>query len=221
MQLSDIIDILKALAKIRRLFWSEDDFKFAFATQLQVKFGAKAEVRMEKRYERGGQSAYTDIFVRMNGKSFPIELKYKTVKGAYTDTNGEIIELHTHSAVDLGCYSYLKDIERLEYLAKTDLEFERGFAIILTNEQGYYKDAQRTSVYDKFKISEGREITGNLDWDRSRYNDNVPSWIKSHDAFNLKGKYMMLWADYEAELSPADDKGSPTIFKYQIAVIEN
>ena len=35
MQLSDILDVLKALAKIRRLFWSEDDFKFAFATQLQ------------------------------------------------------------------------------------------------------------------------------------------------------------------------------------------
>lgn len=220
MQLSDILDVLKALAKIRRLFWSEDDFKFAFATQLQVKFGAKAEVRLEKRYQRGGQSAYTDITVRMDGKSFPIELKYKTAKGAYADANGEIIELLTHSAVDLGCYSYLKDIERLEYLAKNDSEFERGFAIILTNERGYYKDTHRSSVYDRFKIYEGREITGPLDWDRTRYNDNEPSWVKSHNAFNLEGKYTMQWENYGTELLSVDDSFY-TIFKYQIAVIEN
>ncbi len=220
MQLSDILDVLKALAKIRRLFWSEDDFKFAFATQLQVKFGAKAEVRLEKRYERGGQSAYTDITVRMDGKSFPIELKYKTAKGAYADANGEIIELLTHSAVDLGCYSYLKDIERLEYLAKNDSEFERGFAIMLTNESGYYKDTRRASVYDAFKIYEGKQISGTLDWDRKRYNGNEPSWVKSHDGFALKNSYRMHWMDYGSELPPADEWSAPALFKYQIAVIE-
>lgn len=220
MQLKDIIDILKVLSGIRKLFWSEDDFKFAFATQVQAKFGNLAEVRLEKRYERDGKSAYTDIVVKMGGKTFPIELKYKTTKGRYADANAEVIGLLTHSAVDLGCYSYLKDIERIEYLAQHDSDFERGFAIMLTNESGYYKDTRRASVYDAFKIYEGKQIFGTLDWDRKRYNGNEPSWVKSHDGFALKNSYRMHWMDYGSELPPADELSAPALFKYQIAVIE-
>ena len=95
------------------------------------------------------------IVVRLNGKNFPIELKYKTVKGSYADFGNEVVELMTHSAVDLGCYAYLKDINRLEYLAKNDSDFERGFAIILTNEPLYFKDTGRRSVYEAFKIYDG------------------------------------------------------------------
>lgn len=42
MQIGDIIQIIVALSKVRKLFWSEDDFKFAFATQVQLKFGKAA-----------------------------------------------------------------------------------------------------------------------------------------------------------------------------------
>ena len=220
MQLKDVIDILKVLSGIRKLFWSEDDFKFAFATQVQAKFGNLAEVRLEKRYERDDKSAYTDIVVKMGEKTFPIELKYKTTKGRYADANAEVIGLLTHSAVDLGCYSYLKDIERIEYLAQHDSDFERGFAIMLTNESGYYKDTRRASVYDAFKIYEGKQIFGTLDWDRKRYNGNEPSWVKSHDGFALKNSYRMHWMDYGSELPPADELSAPALFKYQIAVIE-
>ena len=107
--------------------------------------------------------------VRLNGKNFPIELKYKTVKGSYADFGNEVVELMTHSAVDLGGYAYLKDINRLEYLAKNDPEFERGFAIILTKEPLYFKDTGRRSVYEAFKIYDGKVVTECLDWDRSNY----------------------------------------------------
>ena len=220
MQLKDVIDILKVLSGIRKLFWSEDDFKFAFATQVQAKFGNLVEVRLEKRYEQNGKSAYTDIVVKMGRKTFPIELKYKTTKGRYADANAEVIGLLTHSAVDLGCYSYLKDIERIEYLAQHDSDFERGFAIMLTNESGYYKDTRRASMYDAFKIYEGKQIFGTLDWDRKRYNGNEPSWVKSHDGFALKNSYRMHWMDYGSELPSADELSAPALFKYQIAVIE-
>lgn len=170
MQIGDIIQIIVSLSKVRKLFWSEDDFKFAFATQVQLKFGKAAEVRLEKRYKgEKDKNSYTDIVVRLNGKNFPIELKYKTVKGSYADFGNEVVELMTHSAVDLGCYAYLKDINRLEYLAKNDPDFERGFAIILTNEPLYFKDTGRRSVYEAFKIYDGKVVTECLDWDRSNY----------------------------------------------------
>ncbi len=125
MLIGDIIQIIVALSKVRRLFWSEDDFKFAFATQIQLKFGNAAEVRLEKRYKgENGKNSYTDIVVRMGGRNFPIELKYKTAEGSYADLNNEAVGLMTHSAVDLGCYAYLKDINRLEYLAKTDSDLD-------------------------------------------------------------------------------------------------
>ena len=62
MQLGDIIQIIDALLKVRRLFWSEDDFKFAFASQIQLKFGQAADIRLEKRYKDDRKkNSYTDI----------------------------------------------------------------------------------------------------------------------------------------------------------------
>lgn len=221
MLIGDIIQIIVALSKVRRLFWSEDDFKFAFATQIQLKFGNAAEVRLEKRYKgENGKNSYTDIVVRMGGRNFPIELKYKTAEGSYADLNNETVGLMTHSAVDLGCYAYLKDINRLEYLAKTDSDFERGFAIILTNEPLYYRDTGRSSVYDAFKIYDGKTVSGMLDWDRSNYDiEKLPSWLKSHPAFELTGSYDMSWRNYGSVLQSLDDPADCTQFKYQIAVV--
>lgn len=217
MKLSDIIDILTALSKVRKLFWSEDDFKFEFATMIKVKFGDKVDIRLEKRYDRKNNS-YTDIVVKMGKRSFPIELKYKTVADGYADYDGEVIQLKTHGAVDLGCYAYLKDVERLEYLSKTDDSFERGFAIILTNEHKYYENTDRESVYDAFKIYDGREVPASfLDWDRSGYNlAKLPKWFNSNPPFSLMRSYKMEWRDYVSEEN-AD--GHPQ-FKYQIAVID-
>ena len=222
MQIGDIIQIIVSLSKVRKLFWSEDDFKFAFATQVQLKFGKAAEVRLEKRYKgEKDKNSYTDIVVRLNGKNFPIELKYKTVKGSYADFGNEVVELMTHSAVDLGGYAYLKDINRLEYLAKNDPDFERGFAIILTNEPLYFKDTGRRSVYEAFKIYDGKVVTECLDWDRSNYDlEKLPSWLKSHPAFELTGSYEMNWRDYGSELQSPDDPADCIQFKYQITVVE-
>ena len=222
MNLVDIIDVLTALSKVRKLFWSEDDFKFEFATMLKVIFGEKVQIRLEKRYEREEKSSYTDIVVKMGEKSFPIELKYKTVANSYADYDGEVIQLKTHGAVDLGCYAYLKDVERLEYLSKMDDTFERGFAIILTNEHKYYEDTVRASVYDAFKICEGRAVPASiLDWNRSGYDLlKLPKWFKSHPSFSLIKSYKMEWRDYGSKLQSLENGGEPVQFKYQIAVID-
>ncbi len=222
MNLVDIIDVLTALSKVRKLFWSEDDFKFEFATMLKVMFGEKVQIRLEKRYERDKKSSYTDIVVKMGGQSFPIELKYKTVANRYADYDGDVIQLKTHGAVDLGCYAYLKDVERLEYLSMTDDTFERGFAIILTNEHKYYENTDRESVYDAFKIHDGREVPASvLDWDCSGYDPTkLPTWFKSHPAFSLKKSYKMEWRDYGSKIQSIENGDEHAQFKYQIAVID-
>lgn len=222
MKLADIIDVLTALSKVRKLFWSEDDFKFEFATMIKVKFGDKVDIRLEKRYEREKKSSYTDIVIKIGKQSFPIELKYKTVANRYADYDGEEIQLKTHSAVDLGCYAYLKDVERLEYLSKTDDSFERGFAIILTNEHKYYENTDRESVYDAFKIYDGREVPASfLDWDRSGYDpEKLPKWFKSYPPFSLMRSYKMEWRDYGSKMQHIENIDEYVQFKYQIAVID-
>ena len=76
---TDIESLLLSLATERRLFWSEADFQFAFAWKIQQKY-PNAKIRLERRQENtnSNKPAYVDIWVELNNKIYPIELKYKT-----------------------------------------------------------------------------------------------------------------------------------------------
>ena len=76
-------------------------------------------------------------------------------------------------------------------------------------------------MYDAFKIYDGKTVSGMLDWDRSNYDlEKLPSWLKSHPAFELTGSYDMNWPNYGSVLQSLDDPADCTQFKYQIAVVE-
>ena len=112
---TDIESLLLSLATERRLFWSEADFQFAFAWKIQQNYPS-AKIRLERRQEitNSKKPAYVDIWVELDNKIYPIELKYKTRTYQAADLNGEVIRTKTHSARDVGRHSYLKDIERIE-----------------------------------------------------------------------------------------------------------
>ena len=76
---TDIESLLLSLATERRLFWSEADFQFAFAWKIQQNYPS-AKIRLERRQEitNSKKPAYVDIWVELNNKIYPIELKYKT-----------------------------------------------------------------------------------------------------------------------------------------------
>ena len=111
---ADIKSLIEVLAKERKLFWSEADFQFAFAWKIQQEYPT-AKIRLERRQEitNSKKPAYVDIWVELDNKIYPIELKYKTRTYQAADLNGEIIRTKTHSAWDVGRHSYLKDIERI------------------------------------------------------------------------------------------------------------
>ena len=112
---TDIESLLLSLATERRLFWSEADFQFAFAWKIQQNYPS-AKIRLERRQEitNSKKPAYVDIWVELDNKIYPIELKYKTRTYQAADLNGEGIRTKTHSARGVGRHSYLKDIERIE-----------------------------------------------------------------------------------------------------------
>lgn len=144
-----IESVLLTLAKERKVFWSEADFQFAFAWKLKEMFEdsnpqSTINVRLERRTdaleqrtdapEQGNEKEnsgdiYIDIWVEINEKVYPIELKYKTIQCTITDGSEEY-KLKQHGACDIGCYLYLKDVERIEHISKSlGGNFEKGMLL--------------------------------------------------------------------------------------------
>lgn len=118
--------ILK-LQKERGIFHSEDDLKLSLGLIIKELY-PELEIRLEKPININMIDIYgeypivrapIDIIVSdKNGKTVPIELKYKTKK-LKTEFNGESYDLTNHGATDIGRYSFRKDIYRIEqYLSK-------------------------------------------------------------------------------------------------------
>lgn len=232
--------VLLALANERKVFWSEADFQFAFAWKLKEMFEDRnpksaINVRLERRAdtleqrtdasEQGKEKEnsgdiYIDIWVELNEKVYPIELKYKTIQCSIT--NGfEEYKLKQHGASDIGCYLYLKDGERICNLSKTLGEkFGKGFAIMLTNDHLYWDKPQTTpdtTAFSDFRIYEERMIPAgqNLDWHPS--SNNQPVWQK--ELRKLNDNYIIKWGDYSNFNKEGEANGQASPFKYTIIEI--
>ena len=140
-----IIQAIRKLADNGRLFCSEADFQFALAWELQeilssahilLEFGVDVITRSSPSI---CDTFYVDIVVVLDEKRYYIELKYHTSKCNYSYC-GYQIRLKNQGAQDLLRYDYLKDIDRLLTISKTDEgSFGGGYAIVLTNDKLIYE----------------------------------------------------------------------------------
>lgn len=119
---------------------------------------------------------YTDIIIDTSAtESIAIELKYKT-KG---DTNDKYYRYDTKNngaalvfeqgASNLGCYYFLKDVERLEQLVNNKrlyLDPERkvvqGYAIIISNDDSYWLVHKEESLMEDFAIAQSTRENKNV-----------------------------------------------------------
>lgn len=144
----------------------------------------------EQGYEKENSGdIYIDIWVEIKEKVYPIELKYKTIKCTLKDKDGsEEYKLKQHGACDIGCYLYLKDVERIEHISKSlGDNFGKGYAIMRTNDHLYWdkpKTPPDTTIFRDFRIYDGRKIVAGqrLDWHPS--SNSQPSWQKKNVAFH-------------------------------------
>lgn len=244
--MKDVInEVLENLAKRRPLFWSEADFQFEFAWELHTKLGGEAKIYLERRYEIDRASSdnaneksdqpttnkslnklYVDIWVEYDNKTYPIELKYTTKKCRINDTENRV-ETKEQSARDLGCYRFLWDIKRLEEI-KTSLRNKevKGYAIMLTSDEGYYNNSERSTLFDNFKLTEGRTIQpsdGEFKWvlDKIAAEKIKSHWTKNWPEFMLKGAYKLQWQEYKSEESTrvVDDKGNEITLRYLLVEV--
>lgn len=193
-----IEDSLSALSHSRPIFHSEDDFKFAFAWQLQ-KDNASARIRLEVPVG----SKEVDMLVREGANTYFVELKYKK-RALECEHGGEKFSLSEQSARDNGRYDFLRDVSRLEQLTAENPN-SAGYAILLTNDDGYWnvpRVSSRSSPPNDFsmRIHEGRQCEGTLGYSLLA----APGTTKGRGTgLELKGSYRMAWKNYSSDLAPS------------------
>jgi hypothetical protein len=190
MNIENIKTVIKNLSEKRKIFHSEADFQFAFAWEVQKEL-PQAEIRLEY-CPAFAKDMHIDIFVIENGATYPIELKYKSK--LFSDKVGdEYYSLKNHSAQDCGRYDYLFDIQRIERIKNApESNFKAGYAIILTNDESYWKQSTRETVDEAFRIHQGRVLTGSFDWSEKA----SAGTKKGRPPFDLEGKYIIDWKEF-------------------------
>ena len=199
------IEIINELAIERPIFHSEADFQFALAWMIKNRY-ADLDIRLEKPINNNDlqcteaqnffqrRNRYIDIVLTYkNGKTVPIELKYKTKKLEYISDNGEYFNLKSHLANDHARYDFVKDICRIENYLIMNSNSDYGYAIMLTNDLLLEQRKKKPSNDASFEIYNGRILEQELKW-----SDNTSEGTKKtrEASIKLKGKYKLKWFNY-------------------------
>lgn len=187
----DIDDIIQKLAKERPIFFSEADFQHALAWIIHENY-PDANIYPEFPIQCDDVWFHVDIFVRINKISYVIELKYNTRKLLVPHINGDFL-LKDQSAQDIGRYDFIKDIQRLEHIVYSHDKYI-GYSIMLTNDSAYWKPSARNDTIDNdFRLDEGRNLYGYLDWGTSASDGTKKN--REH-SLCLTNAYITKWKEY-------------------------
>ncbi len=204
----DMEKILEELSKKRDSFYSEADFQFSLGWEIMKNLNSESSIFFEIPISQDGKER-VDILVRTNGLSIPIELKY-----FHSEFEMEGISLKKHNDT-WRSYKYIKDIERIEnyLLNHNDSVSKEGYAILISNEQKYWRETRANINYYNFRLTNNRVIEAGekLDWqNRNRVAQNYGEPI------TLKHRYEFVWKDYSFRENMERNKE----FKYLLSKIE-
>lgn len=189
--LFDINLVMEKLKSKREIFVSEADFQLELAWIIKEQY-PDALVRLEY-CPYFNPSMHIDILVIIDNQWIPIELKYKT-KGCNKKIGSETFILKNHGAKDINCYLYLKDLQRIESIKDTALEFFEGYTIFLTNDLTYIKKPSKPDcVYKDFSLEDGITKQGTLDWSE---NTGEGTRKNCEEPIVLKNNYPIKWQEY-------------------------
>lgn len=202
------LDIYKIMEEIHNdissgalIFANENQFQFELAWRIKEKY-EKYDVLFEVVYldDNNEKKNYTDLVIvdNIDKKYIAIELKYKTKQRDRND-----LLLKNQGAQDLGVYDFLKDLSRIEKLKSSDEKqfrlynkydgfiFEKGYAVILTNDKTYYEGGREEKYAMNFSIKNNSIMCGEMDWRR-----DLGSCVEKtfrNAPINLSGKYVCKW----------------------------
>ena len=226
----DIKKLISSLQVKRKVFHSEDDLKLSFGMEILQNYG-DCQVRLERpvniemidwnNSKLIARAPIDIVVIENNGDLTPIELKYKTKK-VQIDSDGETYQLTDHGAVDIGRYSFRKDMYRIEQYLNSHSHSSSGYVLILTNDKAYFDaDISQKENYDKFFSFHNETIIKKKDngWNYNKiinsdkfekraedkrwwYKDkNKLHWTCTKELFyklDLRNDYKINWLDYSS-----------------------
>jgi len=201
----DLVAVLDALRRKRRVFSSEADFQLALGWEIQIAH-PEARLRMEYRPAYLDRRGYLDVWAAGPGWTAAIELKYFT-RALDLVVDGERFELLNQGAQDINRYDFVRDLERVESVTRAQPGV-RGYALALTNDSSYWRPPTypRSTIDAAFRMHEGSTLSGQLEWASSAGAGTTRGRDKAH---LLRGTYRLHWADY-SQVAP----GPAGAFRY-------
>ncbi len=203
----DLHQVLRSLSATRPLFHSEADFQHALAWAYR-EHSPSAEIRLECRIPLKDERAYADLWIREEGFTTYIELKYWT-RFLDLEHEGEVFSLANQAAQPLSRYDFIKDLARVERAVDSGLA-HRGFVVALTNNPGYRNTQLQSPIDAAFRLTEGRSLTGTLAWEKHAGTGTIKNREKD---LHLAGEYLCRWEPY-SKLG-----GAPGDFRYLLIAV--
>jgi hypothetical protein len=182
--------VLEALARTRPVFHSEADFQHHLAWTVR-ELDPLIDVRLETRPLPGvRQQLDVRLHYRESDERVALELKYPT-RSISVVVGGEAFALHDHAAQDIARYDICKDVSRVENFVATGT-VDRGFVLVITNDQGFWNESSRTTVDAAFRLHEGRQLAGSLAWAGAA----AGTMTGRSSVIELLGTYRLAWRDF-------------------------
>ncbi|MHB1439289.1 MAG: hypothetical protein ACYCSO_00290 [Cuniculiplasma sp.] len=214
--------VLLELSKSRPIFHGESDFQFSLAWKIKS-MSPEIEVRLEVPFLGIDQRRIRlDILCKdQNGTSYGIELKYFTRK-LVTQCGDESFKLRDRGAIDHQCFDSIKDIQRLEGLVDSD-KISVGYTVWLTNDKSIWERSwersKKSAFYEQFRLFEGREIKGRMDWGEGT---SLGTKKGRNYSLSLIGTYKIAWYDY-SNMDKCFKSGynGNDLFRYSLTRISN
>jgi hypothetical protein len=206
-------DIKEFLDKIENFFHTEEELQLLLARHLMdieyydqifVEYYVSRKEFDEDRFPWVNDSKISiDIVVQKGNDYLPIEIKYKTKAQIFPHkVFGKVVNvtLTKQGAQNEGCYSFWKDVKRIEILKETfNLNYD-GFVLFITNDHSYKNPPRLNSQYAPFSIHNGREVKKGdiLKWDNSK-TAILEERLKKFPAFSISNNYIISWNELRIE----------------------
>lgn len=186
---ADIDRALGDLAGRRPVFHAEADLQHALAWEL-ARARPAASIRLERPFRLGGETLHLDFVALESNVSVGVELKHWTRKLVAT-VDGEEFRL-SDGADDAASYDFWKDVSRLERLVSAGV-LQRGFVVALTNVPGFWQPRSAGTIFESYRLHEGRTATGSLAWAAHASPGSTGS---RSSPIQLAGTYTLQWRNY-------------------------
>lgn len=138
-----------------------------------------------------------DMVIRVENNYIPIEIKYKTKRQTFPHhVFGFLtyVELAKQGARNEGCYSFWKDIKRIELLQETCNLNYAGLVLFITNDLSYLNPPRTDVQYGPFSIHNGRQVAQGafLNWNGARKAIQADR-AKKFPGFTISRNYIINW----------------------------